>query len=87
MVDWSAVPGEPELGLDTRKEMVYNRRVNVQRPNRVTITMPRELVLTARAEAIRRGTSLSAVVRQLIKMWLAGEIELPAQEEERPEQE
>jgi hypothetical protein len=48
--------------------------------------MPKELVLTARAEAIKRGTNLSAIVRQLIKKWLAGEVELPAQEE-RPEQE
>ena len=43
--------------------------------------MPRELVLTARAEAIMRGSNLSAVVRQLLKMWLAGDIELPAREE------
>ena len=59
--------------------------MDVQRPNRVTITMPRELVLTARAEAIRRGTSLSAIVRQMVKMWLAGEIELPTHQEEHTE--
>jgi hypothetical protein len=47
--------------------------------------MPKELVLTARAEAIRRGANLSAIVRQMVKMWLAGEIELPTQEEVPPE--
>jgi hypothetical protein len=68
-------------------QMWYTVRVNVQRPNRVTLTMPRELVKTARVEAIKRGTSLSAVVRQLVKMWLAGEVDLepPATEEERLE--
>ena len=43
--------------------------------------MPRELVQTARAEAIKRGTNLSAIVRQMVKMWLVGEIELPLQKE------
>ena len=72
--------------VDTLSVLRYNVRVNVQRPDRVTLTMPRELVQTARAEAIARGTSLSAVVRQLIKMWLAGEVELPAPKEGSKEQ-
>jgi len=76
----------PDLGLDILSVSEYNERVNVQRPDRVTLTMPRELAQTARAEAINRGTSLSAVVRQLIKMWLAGKIELPAPKEETAEQ-
>lgn len=42
--------------------------------------MPRDLALKARAEAVKRDQSLSAIVRQLLKMWLAGEIELPARE-------
>ena len=68
-------------GLDAQREPVYNERMDVQRPNRATLTMPRELVREARAEAIRRGTSMSAVVRQLLRLWLAGELDLPGEKE------
>jgi len=48
---------------------------------RVTLSMPQTLKLNARAEAIRRGSSLSAVVCQLLEMWMAGKIELPEEED------
>jgi hypothetical protein len=41
-----------------------------QRPNTVTLSMPRELVLEARAKAIREGSNLSAVVRKLLREWM-----------------
>ncbi len=72
--------------IDITRILVYNERVNVQRPDRVTLTMPRDLVLTARAEAVRRNMSLSAVVRELLKKWLAGEVEVPAREGKSPEE-
>jgi hypothetical protein len=74
------------VDIDRSRVLEYNERVNVQRPNRVTLTMPRKLVQTARAEAIKRGTTLSAVVRQLIKMWLTDEVELPTSKEKSKDQ-
>jgi len=44
---------------------------------KATLTMPDELKRQARAKAILEGRSLSGVVRQLLRMWLAGEVELP----------
>ena len=44
---------------------------------KATLSMPDELKRQARAKAILEGRSLSGVVRQLLKMWLAGEVELP----------
>ena len=63
--------------------MWYNVRVDVQRPDRVTISMPKELVQEARAKAIKQGTTLSALVRRFVELWLAGEIELPPEKPER----
>ena len=44
---------------------------------KATLSMPDELKRQARAKAILEGRSLSGVVRQLLRMWLAGEVELP----------
>jgi len=44
---------------------------------KATLSMPDELKRQARAKAILEGRSLSGVVRQLLKLWLAGGVELP----------
>lgn len=44
---------------------------------KATLSMPDELKRQARAKAILEGRSLSGVVRQLLRMWLAGDVELP----------
>jgi len=44
---------------------------------KATLSMPDDLKRQARAKAILEGRSLSGVVRQLLRMWLAGEVELP----------
>ena len=48
--------------------------------NRVTILLPKELKIRAKVTAIRRGHTLSYVVRGLLRMWLAGDVTLPAPE-------
>lgn len=45
--------------------------------------MPKELVQEARAKAIKQGTTLSALMRQFVELWLAGEIDLQAGKPER----
>jgi plasmid stability protein len=44
---------------------------------KATLSMPDDLKRQARAKAILEGRSLSGVVRRLLRMWLAGEVELP----------
>ena len=44
---------------------------------KATLSMPDGLKRQARAKAILEGRSLSGVVRALLRMWLAGEVELP----------
>ena len=51
---------------------------------KATLTMPNALKYQARAKAILEGKNLSHVVRELLKAWLDGKIELPSPE---PEQE
>jgi len=59
-----------------------------KRPEKVTLTIPVDLRREARAKAILEGKNLSQVVRELLRLWVAGEIELPTHaEEEHPEQE
>ena len=48
--------------------------------NVVTLSVPSEVTREARKRAIDDDTSMSAVVTALLRMWLAGEIELPAPE-------
>ena len=55
-----------------------------KRPDRVTLSVPEGLKNRARAQAILRGKDLSQVVRELLKMWLDGKIELPKEEEDEP---
>ena len=54
----------------------------VKRPEKVTLTIPVVLKRKARAKAILQGRNLSEAVRQLLELWIAGEIELPPLEEE-----
>ena len=49
---------------------------------KATLTMGDELKRQARAKAILEGRSLSGVVRQLLRMWLAGQVELPPPDED-----
>jgi hypothetical protein len=44
---------------------------------KATLSMPDELKRQARAKAILEGRSLSGVVRQLLRLWIAGAVELP----------
>ena len=44
---------------------------------KATLSMSDALKRQARAKAILEGRSLSGVVRRLLRMWLAGEVELP----------
>jgi len=43
----------------------------VQRPHRVTLTMPNELKQRARVKALFEGRNLSEVVRGLLRDWLS----------------
>ena len=43
---------------------------------KATLTMSEDLKRQARAKAVLEGRSLSGVVRALLRMWLAGEVEL-----------
>ena len=54
---------------------------------KATLTMGDELKRQARAKAILEGRSLSGVVRQLLRMWLAGQVELPPPGEEEASEE
>jgi len=55
--------------------------------HKTTIRMPKELHKAARVKAIESDAeSLSEVVRELLKLWIAGEIDLPTRvEEEQPD--
>jgi hypothetical protein len=54
---------------------VYGK-VELMAQEKATLTMPDELKRQARAKAILEGRSLSGVVRQLLRLWLAGDVEL-----------
>ncbi len=45
--------------------------------NRSTLTIPTEVSRKARGRAISEGKSFSAVVTTLLRMWLAGQVQLP----------
>ena len=52
---------------------------------KTTLSMPDDLKRNARAKAILEGRSLSEVVRDLLRIWLDGQVELPPPESERNE--
>lgn len=49
----------------------------MRKQERATIMMPTHLKQRSRAQAILQGLDLSYVVRELLKLWLDGKIELP----------
>ena len=57
-----------------------------KRPEKATLTIPVDLRRKARAKAILEGKNLSQVVRELLRLWVMGEIELLTQEKEQLEQ-
>lgn len=44
---------------------------------RTTLVIPEEVTKEARKKAIDENTSVSQVVTTLLRLWVAGEIELP----------
>ena len=53
-----------------------------KRPEKATLTIPVDLRRKARAKAILEGKSLSEVVRELLQLYVAGELPERAEEEE-----
>jgi plasmid stability protein len=49
--------------------------------------MTEELHKAVRVKAAELGRPVSEIVRELLARWVSGEIELPIQEKEQPEQE
>jgi hypothetical protein len=49
---------------------------------RTTLYIPASLRRAARVKAIRLDTSLSAVIRELLERWLAGELKIRQEEEQ-----
>jgi hypothetical protein len=56
--------------------------------HRTTIRMAQNLHKAARIKALEMDTTLSDVIREFLRLWVAGELELPTHtEEEDREQE
>jgi len=54
--------------------------------HKMTVRIPRELHKAAKVKAVQSDVTLSEAVREFLRLWVAGEIELPAHtEEEQPE--
>ncbi|MEA3341124.1 MAG: hypothetical protein U9R15_14260 [Chloroflexota bacterium] len=53
--------------------------------HKTTIRILQDLNKAARIKAIEMDTNLSEVIREFLRLWVAGEIELPTKEE-KPEQ-
>ena len=52
------------------------------RQPKLTLVISDELRRKARAKAITQGTTLSAVVREFLGLWVVSEIELPSEKRE-----
>jgi hypothetical protein len=50
--------------------------------HKTTIRMPLDLHKAARIKAIETNTTVSDVVRECLRLWVAGELELPVHPEE-----
>ena len=50
-----------------------------------TFRVPEGLLRAARTQGIEVDVSLSQAIRELLKLWVAGKIELPAKEEHKEE--
>ena len=55
--------------------------------HKTTMRIPQDLHKAARIKAIETNTTLSDVVREFLRLWVAGELELPAQEQDQEETE
>lgn len=65
--------------------VLLTERMNMARSlERTTLSIPRELRHQAKIKAVKLDVSLSAVVRELLARWVAGEIRIGV--EQRPEQ-
>jgi predicted HicB family RNase H-like nuclease len=53
--------------------------------HKMTIRIPRELHKAAKVKAAESDVTLSEVVREFLRMWMAGQIELPSQAKEEEE--
>jgi hypothetical protein len=53
-----------------------------KRPDRTTLTIPLELKRRARIKAVKLDVSLSAVVRELLELWLTGDIRISQEEKQ-----
>lgn len=53
----------------------------IKRPEKATLTIPVDLRRKARAKAILEGKSLSEVVRELLEMYVEGELPERIEEE------
>ena len=49
--------------------------------HQTAIRIPKELHRAARMKAIESDVTLSEAIRELLRLWVAGEIELPTKEE------
>ena len=50
--------------------------------HKTTIRIPQDLNKAARIKALEMDTNLSEVIREFLRLWVAGEVELPPKEEE-----
>jgi len=53
--------------------------------HKMVVRISRELHKAVKVKAIQSDVTLSAAVRELLRLWVAGDVELPIQEE-RPKQ-
>ena len=65
--------------------MLYEINAMNDEEHKTTVRMPRDLHKAARVKAIEDDVSLSEAIRRLVQGWVAGEIQLPAEEEEPEE--
>ena len=52
--------------------------------HQTAIRIPKELHKAAKMKAIESDVTLSEAIRELLRMWVAGEVELPTKTQEEP---
>ena len=57
----------------------------MEHERRITVKTTEAFHRAVRVRAAELGRPISEIVRELLRLWLAGEVELPAREEEQPE--
>ena len=81
--------------LDTLGVIGYNlfvtsyrvKGAKMNRGKRLTVDVTDDMHKKVKAKAALEGKTVSDALRELLRQWLAGEVELPAQEGESQEQE